>query len=101
MKRFIILQITFFLVLASASIGWAQRPIVTSRVCQKDLQIRIAVIRQDGARYTTIFYKQDEELVAGRFADLAAAETALDEIQKGLEELEWKCRQAEASYLYE
>jgi hypothetical protein len=73
--------------------------ILESRTCQKDLQVRLILVRKQRTKFTTIFYKQNEELISGYFSDLETALKAVEDIQKSLTDIGWNCRSTQAEYL--
>jgi hypothetical protein len=74
--------------------------ILQSRLCQKDLQVRMIIIKKEKSKFITIFYKQGEELVSGRFNEEVAATKALADIEKNLVELGWNCKSVVSEYLH-
>jgi hypothetical protein len=95
MKR-IVLAVSFFL-LNSRALG---SEIVESKICQKDMQVRMIVIKKDKNKFSTIFYKQSEELLSGKFLELDGAIQSLLNIEKSLTELGWNCKAVKAEYLF-
>jgi len=73
--------------------------IVESKICQKDMQVRMILVKKEKNKFSTIFHKQSEELLSGSFSDLEAATQALLEIEKKLVELGWSCKSVKAEYL--
>jgi hypothetical protein len=94
MKR-IVLAVSFFLI-NSRALG---SEIVESKICQKDMQVRMIVIKKDQDKFSTLFYKRSEELLSGQFLDLDGATQSLSDIEKSLTELGWNCKAVKAEYL--
>lgn len=79
----------------------AESTSLESKVCQKDLQIRMVTIKQDNDKYMTVFHKQEESLISGRFDSLTGAQESLVGVQIELEKIGWKCRPADVSFIFE
>lgn len=94
----LILVINFII---STSTVLAESQSIESKVCQKDSQIRMVSIKKDNEKHITVFHKQEEAIISGRFDTLAAAQESLVEVQIELEKIGWKCRPANVSYIFE
>lgn len=90
-----LLSLVFF-----SLISFGQGPeVIDARSCQKDKQIRLVLVKKDKSKFTTVFYKQNEELVSGRFTDAESAIQAMEKVADSLKDLEWTCKPIVAEYL--
>lgn len=90
--------LTFFVIVLLAQASNTSE-IIDARLCQMDKQVRMIVIRKEKLKFLTVFYKQNEALISGRFVELEAANLALLEVEKNLTELGWTCKPVTAEYL--
>lgn len=81
------------------SLNLQAREIIQAKICKKDLQLRIMLIRKNKTKFTTVLYKQSEELISGRFDTEEQALEALATIEESFVQLEWKCQAITAEYL--
>lgn len=77
-----------------------QKEIIKSILCEKDAQARVIVIQKEGSRFVTLFYKQSEAIISGRYPQMEEAEKSFEAIRVSLTGLDWKCREITANYLY-
>jgi len=91
--------VVLFLFAALLSITSFANEVTHSRFCQKDMQARMILIKKSKSKFTTIFYKQSEELISGHFKDEEEALKALADIEKNLVALGWNCKVVTAEYL--